>query len=192
MPPPKRFLKKNFLHHLKIFLKKFIFTLLFKLLKLPPLSNSNPRNLIDYPPSKSCRKTRSTTPPPRRIHGTSSTTPLEIGPENCINYPPPLEFTAGTEIRPPPPNSIPRSATDDIRYYYSVVCWATPPASFELYAIPTPHTPLFRLAATSPAHILFHDCGRNNTGKWHNVKIKLMNTHTRSNVAAIIPGIKLH
>ena len=41
----------------------------------PPPSNS--RNLIDYPPEIG-PKTPSTTPP--RIHGTSSTTPLEIGP----------------------------------------------------------------------------------------------------------------
>ena len=46
---------------------------------------SNSGNLIDYPPSKSGRKTPSTTPP-ARIHGTSSTTPppLEIGPENSM------------------------------------------------------------------------------------------------------------
>ena len=75
---------------------------------LPVRPPSNSRNLIDYPPSKSCRKTPSTTPP-ARIHGTSSTTPpqnrarklhqlpplefidyppLEIMPENSINYPP--------------------------------------------------------------------------------------------------------
>ena len=31
--------------------------------------------------------------PPTRIYGTSSTTPLEIWPENRSNYPPPVEFT---------------------------------------------------------------------------------------------------
>ena len=41
----------------------------------PPPSNS--RNFIDYPPSKSGRKTPSTTPP--RIHGTSSTTSFVSG-----------------------------------------------------------------------------------------------------------------
>ena len=40
----------------------------------PPRIHSNSRNFIDYPPSKSGRKTPSTTPPPR-IHGTSSITP---------------------------------------------------------------------------------------------------------------------
>ena len=87
-------------------MKIFFYTLLFKLLW--------PENSLNYP---------------LRIHGTSSTypPPLEIGPENSINYPPsnsrnlidyppsksgrktpsttPLEFTAGTEIRPPKFNS---------------------------------------------------------------------------------------
>ena len=103
-----------------------------------PLPPSNSRNLIDYPPpSKSGRKTLSTTPleftkphrlppleigigsenplnyPPPRIHETSSTTAPprnRAGKLHQLPPPPPLEFTAGTEIRPPL-NSIPRSAT---------------------------------------------------------------------------------
>ena len=40
---------------------------------------------------------------PPRIHGTSSTTPLEIGPENSINYPPRIHGTSSTT--PPPSKS---------------------------------------------------------------------------------------
>ena len=98
------------------------------------------RELHRLPPSKFGRKTPSTTPPriqgtsstnyppqnragkllqlpPARIQGTSSTTPLEIGPENSFNYPPSnsrnfIDYPSLEifQIRPPPPNSIPRSA----------------------------------------------------------------------------------
>ena len=55
-----------------------------KLHQLPP---SNSRNLIDYPPSKSGRKTPSTTPRSKSGRKTPSTTPPSNS-RNLIDYPP--------------------------------------------------------------------------------------------------------
>ena len=84
---------------------------------------------IDYPPSRNLAgKLRQLPPPPLEFtEPIDYPPPLEIGPENSVNYPPsnsrnpsttppprnraeklrqlpppPLEFTAGTEIGPPP------------------------------------------------------------------------------------------
>ena len=82
--------------------------------KYPP---SNSGNFIDYPPpSKFGRKTPSTTPLEfRELHRLP---PLKIGPENSFNYPPPSNSRNFIDYpprnisnSPPPPNSIPRSAT---------------------------------------------------------------------------------
>ena len=78
-----------------------------KLLQLPPPSNS--RKIIDYPPLEIGPENFFNYPP--RIHGTSSTTPLEISAGT------PLFKTLATALNPtifqirPSLNSIPRSAT---------------------------------------------------------------------------------
>ena len=90
-----------------------------KLYQLPPLEFTN---LIDYPPSKSGRKTPSTTPSLEftNLIDYPPPPPLEIGPENSINYPPPLEFTNLIDYPPPsksgrktpsttPPSNSPRN-----------------------------------------------------------------------------------
>ena len=68
-----------------------------KLSQLPP---SNSRNLIDYPSSKSGRKTLSTTPP-ARIHGTSSTTPPPRNRVGKLSQLPPLSNSRNLIDYPP-------------------------------------------------------------------------------------------
>ena len=101
MAPPNGLKKKNFFTLLKKIVKKIFFTLLFKLHKLPPPSNSNPRP-HRLPPSKWGGGGNSINYPPSNSRNLIDYPPLEIGPENSINYPP-VEFTAGTEIGNSPP-----------------------------------------------------------------------------------------
>ena len=185
-PPPQTVGKKFFLHYLKKLFKKFSFTLLFKLLKLPP-SNSNPRNLIDYPPPLKIVPENSLNHPPR-IHGTSSTNPPSKSGRKTLSTTPPLEFTEPHRLppsksgrktpsttpprihgrngnSPPPPNSIPRSAT-------------APPSLTPLT------TPAFKTTSTSFIHGHLHGSFQSPTQ--NATYSKLANASNRSTITRSI------